>query len=138
MGTKTIAEHAAEHLRENDEDGLMWGDVTLAHEVADRAGVPQRGMRTSGLILLNALEGSPLFRKELIPVHIPGAGERLVRSFKLVGINAASHNLASSNAAQASFHKQRDIPCDLPGAFLAIDSPLVRRILGLLDASSRI
>lgn len=85
---KTIAEHAAEHLRENDEDGLMWGDVTLAHEIAERAGVPQRGYRTPRLIL-NALERSPLFTKELISVPIPGLGERRVRSFKLTG-DAAS------------------------------------------------
>jgi hypothetical protein len=77
---KTIAEHAAEHLREHGHPGIMYGDVHLAHEICERAGRPHRGWKTPNLIL-NALEGSPLFKKKL--VLLPGS-VRGYRFFDLV------------------------------------------------------
>lgn len=48
------------------------------HEILDRAGHPHRGTRSCGL-LLNALEGSPLFEKKLTRV-----GGRFFRDFQLL------------------------------------------------------
>jgi hypothetical protein len=74
---KTLAQYAAEHLREVGVDGIMYGDVMLTHEILDRAKRPHRGYRSNRL-LLNALEGSELFEKKLINV-----GGRGRRSFNL-------------------------------------------------------
>ena len=75
---KTLAQHAAEHLKETGNPGIMYGDVWLAHEIIERAGLKHRGYRTPKLVL-DALEGSPLFVKKL--VRLPGG--RFVRAFDL-------------------------------------------------------
>lgn len=75
---KTLAQHAAEYLAEVGETGIMYGDVTLTHEILTRAGWKHRGYRSNRL-LLNALEGSSLFQK-----HIVSVGKRLVRDFRLI------------------------------------------------------
>jgi hypothetical protein len=75
---KTLAEHTAEHLREVGEPAIMWGDVTLTHQILDRAGRRHRGPRSNRL-LLNALEGSPLFTKKLVT----NPSGRWLRSFWL-------------------------------------------------------
>lgn len=75
---KTLAEFAAEHLRERRVIGFMYGDIALTHEILERAGRPHRGWR-SNLLLLNALEGSPLFEKNIVCV-----GGRNVRDFRLL------------------------------------------------------
>ena len=77
MAMKTLAEHAADHLRDGGHTGIMWGDVHLTHEILDRAGAVHRGYKSNRL-LLNALEGSKLFQKVLVRI-----GGRLVRSFEL-------------------------------------------------------
>ncbi len=76
---KTIAQHAAEHLRKTGNAGIMYGDVWLAHEIAELAGMKHEGWRTPPKVL-NALEGSPLFVKSL--VSLPGM-QRRVRCFDL-------------------------------------------------------
>jgi hypothetical protein len=76
---KTLAEHAVDHLRETGISGIMWGDVTLTHEILARANAPHRGPRSNRL-LLNVLDKSPLFEKRLVRV-----GKRNLRSFELRG-----------------------------------------------------
>lgn len=72
---KTLAQHAADHLIENGHRGIMWGDVGLTHEILDRAEHQHRGPRSNRL-LMNALEGSPLFIKSIVRV-----GGRRLRCF---------------------------------------------------------
>ena len=74
---KTLAQHAAEHLAEIGQVGIMYGDVYLTHEILTRAGWKHRGYRSNKL-LLDALEGSPLFEKKLVDI-----GGRRVRDFRL-------------------------------------------------------
>lgn len=75
----TLAEHAAAYLRQHGHAGIMHGDVMLTHEILTAAGRPHRGYRSNKL-LLNALEGSPLFEKRLTYI-----GKRLVRDFRVAG-----------------------------------------------------
>lgn len=77
MRRLTLAEHTAAHLREIGEPAIMWGDVHLVHAVLDRASWKHRGPRSCNL-LLNALEGSPLFEKQIDHV-----GGRRLRCFVL-------------------------------------------------------
>jgi hypothetical protein len=79
---KTIGDYAAEHLRENGHDGIMWGDHILAHEIAAKAGIGHNGWRTHHNVL-RACERSPHFTKKL--VYLPNG--RICRSFFLVKSN---------------------------------------------------
>jgi hypothetical protein len=88
----TLAEHAAKFLRENGHSGVMWGDATLTHDILTAAGWKHRGYRSNKL-LLNALDGSPLFEKKLVYV-----GGRVVRDFHLRE-NRSEHHIAGDQSA---------------------------------------
>ena len=62
MKRKTLAEHAYDHVMEHRYSGIMWGDITMIHDIIDRAGGKHRGPRTCR-VFLQSLEGSPLFKK---------------------------------------------------------------------------
>ena len=78
MKKQTIAEVAAEYLRENGLNGVMWGDTWSIHEIAKRAGKNYEGhpSRTWNAIL-SALDRSPLFEKKYVRL------DRLVRYYAL-------------------------------------------------------
>ena len=88
---KTIAEHMADVLREQGCDEVWCRDVGLLDMCAERcthttlmdAYIPDRHKR-----IFDALEKSPLFRKEII--WLPGRGMGNVRAFHLVEVKPGS------------------------------------------------
>ncbi len=74
---------AAQYLREQGVDILLWGDLGFIHDIVDRAGEHHRGPETCKWAL-DRLEGSPLFDKRLIRLRCGTRGaERWCRAFKL-------------------------------------------------------
>lgn len=66
---RTIAEVAAEHLREHDHPAVGYRDSLLLHEIAAAAGMPHNGRRTE-LNVLAALDRAPhLFEKRFYRTH---------------------------------------------------------------------
>lgn len=51
MTRKTIADHAAAHLRETNNPSVCYGDSFLLHEIAERAGLKHNGWHTERNIL---------------------------------------------------------------------------------------
>jgi len=84
---KTIAEHMADILREENMRAVWFGDIVQIHECAVRAGIYERvrgqhGDRPLRVIqkVLNALERSDLFEKGYIRFD---GNKAPCRSFKL-------------------------------------------------------
>ena len=78
---KLVSEHAADILRETDNDAVVWGDVHLVHLIAERAGVRQDGPPTMARVL-DALTKRP---GPLVPGLTRLGNARLVRIFRLKG-----------------------------------------------------
>lgn len=89
---KTIAEHAADILRETDNPAVMWGDCGLLDMIYKRAEMkpskPRPGMKWEHpwdrhARVLNALERSPLFEKRLVEMRWGRSGQPYGRKFVL-------------------------------------------------------
>jgi hypothetical protein len=78
MSRTAFGEIAAAHLRASGNPAIMSGDERLAHEVAELAGMPHEGWKTTKKVL-DRLEGSRLFEK----VIVAGVRGRRCRCFNL-------------------------------------------------------
>ena len=89
---KTIADHAADILRETNNPAVMWGDCGLLDMIHERAGMVEKpvGGRTWCTALerhkrvLNALERSPLFKKTVVSMKRGHRGNQCCRVFTLI------------------------------------------------------
>lgn len=85
MRKKTVAEHAADHLREQGVPAVQWGDARLLHEIAALAGMEPRGPATERAVLA-CLDESALFEKNFVSLGV-GGRSRAVRRFVLKASN---------------------------------------------------
>jgi len=93
MKHKTIAEIAASHLEITGNQYVMWGDTSLLDEIADECShtnLMELHPLDRHQRILNALERSPLFKKEFINISGRGKGNPYGRCFYL--INGADDN----------------------------------------------
>jgi len=81
---KTIAEIIKEILIEHEYPSICWGDVGVIHECFDRANLkPRKYKQDLYQAVLNGLEGSSLFEKDFLSIHI-GGRKRRIRLFVLI------------------------------------------------------
>lgn len=79
MARKRVCDAAVEVLKETGNPHVMWGDVHLLHEIAERAGIPHQGPRTQRRVLDALSKTSGKLRAGLTEL-ISG---RVVRIFRL-------------------------------------------------------
>lgn len=89
---KTIGEKAAEYLESKNFDGVMHGDCSLLHEIAEYCGIKHRSWKTEKQIL-DAIDRCNLFRKSY-DYH----RGRTIRSFFI--IKSRNDNPAGLNSVQ--------------------------------------
>ena len=51
IGCDEMARVAREHLIETDNPAVMYGDIALLHQIAERAGLPNEGAKTEQRVL---------------------------------------------------------------------------------------
>lgn len=87
MKKPTIADTVIEVLKDNDCNGIMWGDCFLLDEVADRLRKTHNLMNlhplTRHVRILNALEKDKRFKKHLVDLSGAYRGCSVGRCFKL-------------------------------------------------------
>jgi hypothetical protein len=83
---KTIAQKAEEYIRSINGTGVMWGDGSLLHNIAEYCGIPHEGLKTEDRIL-NAIDRGHkgVFKKSFVRIHVGMHNrETLVRNFSLI------------------------------------------------------
>lgn len=83
---KTIAEIAADHLKITGVTYVMWGDTHVLDEIAwkcTHTNLSSLHPLTRHHRILNALERSPLFQKQIIDISGRGRGNTRGRCFRL-------------------------------------------------------
>lgn len=114
MRPKTIAEHAADILRETNKHSVGYGDAETIEAIAARYGMEQTlSARERQARVLSALQISPLFEMQLVDIREGQRGKRQGRSFTLVGAGPqAADEIAQLNRRIDILARKRDAAAD--------------------------